>query len=221
MRRFLIALAVSLTVLTGCSSGTTTLTPRESPSGSASESEPMTTTSEIQDESDTDISSTGEDMSSSESSPVAIELGDRDDPAPVGTLVEVNGDKGQVQWEVTLVSTNLNANEEIREENEFNSSPEAGYQFASATFLVKYMGTDTGLAGSDLSVAFVTSEGTTHKEGDAFIMGPNSLNSLNELYAGGAQEGSVYIAIPTASAVEGTWRLSHTFSSDDFFFQAQ
>jgi len=70
-------------------------------------------------------------------------------------------------------------------------------------------------------VAFVSSSSTTHKESDAFIVGPDALDSLNELYTGGEEEGSVYISIPTLGAAEGTWRLSHSFDNGEYFFQAQ
>lgn len=215
MRRFIIALSLTVMVTTACSGGTTTLTPRETDSESPSVS------TETVDELPLTDSPEDEDSSTAESSPAALELGDRANPAPVGTLVQISDDSGQAKWNVTLVGTNLNVNEEIITENQFNGLPDAGFQYAAATFLVKYVGSDKGFPGSDLSVAFVSSSSTTHKESDAFIVGPDSLDSLNELYTGGEEEGSVYISIPTMAAADGTWRLSHTFDNGEYFFQAQ
>lgn len=219
MRRFISALAVALLVTSGCSSGTTTLTPRES--ASESDSEPTSITEEFVENSSLADSPDESDAAAGESSPATVELGDRSNPAPLGTSIQISDDSGEKRWEVTLVATNLNATDEIMKENQFNASPEAGRQYAQATFRVKYVGAEKGFPGSDLSIAFVSSEGTTHKSSDSFVLGPNELSSLNELYTGGEEEGNVFIAIPTVGASEGTWRLSHSFANGEYFFKAQ
>ena len=79
---------------------------------------------------------------------------------------------------------------------------------------------DKGFPDVDISVAFVTEEGTTHKPSDISVIGPDDLRNENELYQGGSAVGSVYIAIPTAGADSGTWRISQFFNDSEFFFAA-
>ncbi len=220
MRRFIIAMAVTIMVTSACAGGTTTLTPRETEPSTQSDSE-SSMSSGTQEETDSPISPVEESPSDGGGLQIVDELGDRANPAPVGTLVQISDDSGQAQWEVTLVSTSLNVNDEIMAANYSNELPDAGLQYARAAFLVKYVGTDKGFPGSDLGAAFVSSSGTTHKQSDTYIAGPNPLSNLNELYTGGEAEGSVYIAIPIADAAEGTWRLSNSLASDEYFFQAQ
>ena len=147
-------------------------------------------------------------------------IGDRAQPAPIGSKALISDSNGNPLWEVTLLESNLNVNEVIANENQFNSPPPTGYQFASATFRVTYLGADKSMPGLDLTIAFVSLSGTTHMEFDVSVVGPNELNDVNELYTGGTATASVYLAIPITDTSKGTWRVTSLFLDTEFHFAA-
>jgi len=147
-------------------------------------------------------------------------IGDRAQPAPIGSTVQINDSNGDPLWEVTLLESNLNVNELIASENQFNSPPPAGFQFASAKVRVTYLGTDSKAPGWDLTLKFISSAGTTHDEFDVIVVGPNNLSNVNELYNGGTATANVYVAIPIMDSAKGTWRLTSLFLDTEFYFAA-
>ena len=147
-------------------------------------------------------------------------IGDRAQPAPIGSKALISDSNGNPLWEVTLLESNLNVNEVIANENQFNSPPPTGYQFASATFRVTYLGADKSMPGWDLRIAFVSLSGTTHMEFDVIVVGPNKLNDVNELYTGGTATANVYVAIPIVDSAKGTWRVTSSFLDTEFYFAA-
>ena len=147
-------------------------------------------------------------------------IGDRAQPAPIGSKALISDSNGNPLWEVTLLESNLNVNEVIANENQFNSPPPTGYQFASATIRVTYLGVDKSTPGWDLSIAFVSLSGTTHKEFDVSVVGPNRLSDVNELYTGGTVTANVYVTIPTVDSAKGTWRVTPSLLDTEFYFAA-
>jgi hypothetical protein len=193
--------------------GTTTLVSTPSPSPPSAEAEEIL--------GQTERESADSDEGSSPPASTVAELGSRDDPAPVGSTALISDASGQPIWEVTLLETELNVNEVVAKENQFNDPPPADFQYAAAEFSVTYLGSEKGFPSMDLSVAFVTADGTTHKPSDVSVVGPKELSNANELYQGGTAVGSAYIAIPTAGASTGTWRISQFLNDSEFFFAAQ
>jgi len=147
-------------------------------------------------------------------------VGDRAQPAPIGSTVLVRDSSGDPLWEVTLLESILNVNEIIESENQFNSAPPSGFQFASAKVRVTYLGVGSKVPGWDLTLKFISAAGTTHEESDVFVVGPDNLTDVNELYNGGTATASVYIAIPIADSAKGTWRLTSLFLDTEFYFAA-
>ncbi len=201
-----------LPVLVACG-GTTTLVSTPDPSETASDIG-MVEDSALEEEVELE-------MSSEESEVATAVIGSREIPAPVGSSALVRDSDDAQVWEVTLVKSTLNVNEIVESENQFNEPPPSGLQYAAAEFRVTYLGSSKGFPSSDLDVAFVTQEGTTHKPFDVSVVGPNPLSSANELYEGGSATGVVYIAIPTQNADQGTWRISQFLNDSEFFFQAK
>ena len=128
---------------------------------------------------------------------------------------------GQPVWEVTLLESQLNADQVVAKENQFNEPPPAGFQFAAAKFSVTYLGPEKGFPGIDLTVAFVSNQATTHLQSDVSVVGPDQLSDENELYSVGNAVGSVYVAIPSEGADAGTWRISQFLNDSEFFFSAK
>lgn len=198
-----VVLFITASQLVGCG-GTTTLvsTPREG----------VTTTSVSSQQQNGGSNSPDESPEST--------IGDRAKPAPIGSTAQINDSNGNPLWEVTLLESNLKVNELIASENQFNSAPPAGFQFASAKVRVTYLGADSKVPGWDLTLKFISSAGTTHDEFDVIVVGPNNLSDVNELYNGGTATASVYVAIPIADSAKGTWRLTSSFLDTKFYFAA-
>lgn len=193
----------SLVPLTGCDGSTTLVsTPGDGSTATAS-----TESSQVK----------GDDkISSNESLERAI--GDRARPAPIGSTALIKDASGSSLWEVSLLESNLNVNEVVANENQFNSPPPPGYQFAMAKIRVTYLGTGNSMPSASLTIAFVSASGTTHKEHDVVVVGPNELSNVNELYTGGTATANSYILIPTADSARGTWRVSSFFTDGEFHF---
>lgn len=147
-------------------------------------------------------------------------IGDRAQPAPIGSKALISDSNGNPLWEVTLIESYLNVNEVVAKENQFNSPPPTGYQFASATVRVTYLGADKSTPGASLTFSFVSLAGTTHEQFDVIIVGPNELSNVNELYTGGTATASVYLAIPITDSSKGTWRVTSLFLDTEFHFAA-
>lgn len=152
--------------------------------------------------------------------PAQSEQGTRDNPAPLGTTIEIT-EFGEPIYELTMGPATLEANAAVLEANMFNEPPAAGFQYALVPVTVTYVGTETGTPWIDLSIQFVSAAGTTHTEGDSLSVAPApSLFDINELFPGGSGTGNVVILIPTDGAAAGTWSVSTLFG-DPFFFTAE
>lgn len=207
-----VALGLSI-CLSGCSVGTTTITPTVSSETPETTAEDVVEEPQV-DESKAELDPPADDSSSSD------ELGSRSAPLPIGATVVIDDEMGGV-WEVTLLPPTLNANEIVLAENMFNEEPPKGLQYALLPVSATYLGEETGTAAWDLEFAFVSAAGTTHKQFDVAAVGPDELSSVNELYNGGVAEGNIVIAIPSADAESGTWRVSTSWGGAEAFFTAQ
>lgn len=152
--------------------------------------------------------------------PAESEQGTRDNPAPLGTTIEIT-EFGEPIYELTMGPAVLEANAAVLDANMFNEPPAAGFQYALVPVTVTYVGTETGTPWIDLSIEFVSAAGTTHTQGDSLSVAPSpTLLEINELYAGASGTGNVVILIPIENAAGGTWAVSALFG-DPFFFTAE
>lgn len=151
----------------------------------------------------------------------SAEVGTRENPAPIGTTVEITTG-GAPNYEVTLGAPTLDATAIVAAANQFNEAAPAGFQYAVVPVTVTYVGTETGTPWIDLNIAFVSAAGTTHDEADTLAVGPApTFTEINELYPGASGTGNIVIAIPTADAASGAWTVEPLFLGDTFFFAAQ
>ena len=194
------------TLLLGACGGSTTLV------STPINETPTSSTQAAEDRSSSDSNGGGQSVDSG--------FGSRAQAAPIGSVILIQDAGGKSLWEVTLLESNLNVNTVIAKENMFNPPPPDGFQFAGATVSVTYLGSDRALPGSDLTIAFVSAAGTTHKTFDVLAVGPQDLSDVNELYTNGTAIASVYIAVPTLNADKGTWRISAFLNDSEFYFSA-
>lgn len=135
--------------------------------------------------------------------------GSRESPLPIGETV-ANDD-----WEVTLGDPR-EAGEEVSAENQFNDPPQDGMEFWIVPVEATYTGSDTGYAGFDISVKFVSSDNRTY-DGRCGVI-PDNLEDVGELYEGGEAEGNVCVEVPAGT--DGLWSVTTGFG-DPVFFTAE
>lgn len=166
--------------------------------------------------------SPGVENESQEANSAEPALGMRENPAAIGTPIQLTS-AGAVQYDVTLGTVVLNANQLVAAANPYNDDPPAGFQYALVPVTVVYQGTETGTPWTDITLEFVSAAGTTHKSYDVSVVEPApTFTDINELYTGASGTGNIVVAIPTADAEAGTWAVSGgAFSDDAFFFKAQ
>lgn len=197
-------IAVGL-LLSACAGGTTTIVPNGNPVAEVEAPE-----QEIPEVAPVEEASTGS----------SGELGTRENPLPIGTTVILDDGMSGI-WEITLSPPTLEANKLVQDENMFNETPPEGLQYALLPVSARYLGDDTGTPAWDLEFTFVSKAGTTHKEFDVSVVGPDELSNVNELYKDGVGKGNIVIAIPTLDAELGTWRVSLVWADNPAFFAAQ
>ena len=150
----------------------------------------------------------------------ADEVGSRENPAPLGTTIQIGSTAGMVDWDVTLGAVTLDADDIVADENRFNEPAPEGFQYAMVPVTVVYRGADTGTPWAELSVDFVSAAGTTHAASDSFAVVPSPLTDVNELFPGASGSGNVVVAVPSADVEKGTWVLTTLFG-DRYFFSAR
>lgn len=163
---------------------------------------------------DTNVVAVGQEPNSTNTEQVAEDLGTRENPLPLGSTIELDG-----EWEITLNNSTLNANSVVADANMFNDKPDAESQYASVVATLKYIGTETATPMFDLNFKFVSAAGTTHTTSDKYVAAEGQVSDLNEMYPDATAEGLVFIQIPTADAANGTWTVSTIFG-DPMHFKA-
>ncbi|GAA1768768.1 hypothetical protein GCM10009747_32210 [Agromyces humatus] len=149
----------------------------------------------------------------------APEPGTRENPAAIGTTVVI-GPASAPDWQLTVGAPTLDANAIVAAENQFNEPAPEGMQWAMVPVTVTYVGTTTGTPWIDLSVKFVSADGTTHEEYDHSAVIPNDWSEINELYPDASATGNVAIAVPSADIANGAWVVSASLLGEDYFFKA-
>jgi hypothetical protein len=120
--------------------------------------------------------------------------GNRENPIPIGTAVDVGDD-----WEVTVLSVESNATNQVLAEAEYNDPPEAGRQFFIAEVSVTYTGENADtFSSSELAAVGQSSVAySTYKDSCGEI--PNELPS-REVFPGGTITGNVCWSIESVDA---------------------
>lgn len=155
----------------------------------------------------------------SSQAPATAKTGTRDNPAPIGTTVKVTEMSGADSYTVAVGPVNLNANEAVAAENQFNTPAKDGFQYIMFPVTYTYVGKTTGTPAIDVSIDFVSAAGTTHKALDSMVVVPNALNAVNELYPGATATGNVAIMVPSADIEKGTLVVSDILGSNKFFLK--
>lgn len=139
------------------------------------------------------------------------ELGTRDNPLAIGTQIEM-GD-----WNLAVVSVDLDATEAVLAENSFNDPPAEGRQFVMFGVEATYIGEDSGNAWIDFNWAVVGSAGNTFGSSmdDSCGVIPDPLDDTGETFPGGQVRGNECVAVDADQISGGTIRIEEFLSFDD------
>lgn len=138
------------------------------------------------------------------------DVGSRSNPVALGDTFTSR------DWEVTVVSFNPDATDEVLAANQFNEDPESGNVYALAEVEVTYIGDDSGIPWIDVSVAYVTEGGNVTKTSDIGLVSPSpSFQDIGELYEGASDSGYKAFEIPKGE--EGLLRITPGIFGDDVF----
>ena len=138
-------------------------------------------------------------------------LGTRDNPLDVGTRIEMG------EWTLAVTEVDLDAEDVVLEENQFNDPPVDGRQFVLFTVEATYEGEESATAWMDFSWAIVGSAGNTFSTGSDDRCGviPDGLRDTGETFPGGSVSGNVCFSVDADQIEGGTIRIEESFSFDD------
>ncbi|WP_438616687.1 DUF4352 domain-containing protein [Microbacterium karelineae] len=145
----------------------------------------------------------------SEDEPEA-EPGSRAAPFPIGS--EVTGR----EWTIVINDVALGATDAVLAENMFNEPPDDGYEYILVNATVTYTGRESDSAYS-ADIEYVTADGVTIDEFDAFAVTPDALDWFTELYNDGSVTGNLAFHVPSESAADGTLAVTPGFWADTVF----
>lgn len=151
-----------------------------------------------------------EDDAAAEEEP-ATEAGTRENPYPLGTTVSSD------EWEVTINSVTLAANDAVMGENQFNEAPEAGNEYILVNATMVYIGTDPdGGLPAFVNIEYVTATGETVEP--TFAVAPDELDSMSTLYEGGTVTGNIAMQVPSEGIDTGVLAVRPGMLADTVFF---
>lgn len=138
------------------------------------------------------------------------EVGTRANPAPLGAPIE-----GE-DWTVVVNSVDLDANEEVAAENEFNEPADEGTVYISVNVTITYTGNDPdGQSPAFVGIDYVTADGVTVDAFEKLVVGPDELDSLSPLYEGASATGNRTIQVPAPA--DGVLAVSPGMIADKIF----
>ncbi|GAB3848786.1 DUF308 domain-containing protein [Nesterenkonia populi] len=176
--------------------------------GAIDESFNQDTAAETPEESD-DAAGEGEQAPAEDEEPA--EEGTRENPYPLGTRIS-SGD-----WAVTVNSVDLDAEDAVLAENQFNEPPEDGSTYILVNITAEYTGSDAEGDMPWASVEYVSSEGSTFTEADVTAVAPDAFDSLTTLYEGASETGNIALHVPADDVTDGTLAVTPDMLGDTVF----
>ncbi len=149
--------------------------------------------------------------------PAATAEGTRDNPYPIGSVIEND------EWRVVVNNVTLAATDTVLAANSFNEPPATGNEYIIVNYTATFLGADAeGAMPAWVIVEYVTADGTTVTSYDSFVMPPDpAFDSTSTLYTDGAATGNIVFDVPSASAGAGVLAIQPGMLSDKVFVAVQ
>lgn len=135
----------------------------------------------------------------------------REHPLPIGSAVK------QGDWELTINSVNLSADQAVADENEFNDPAGEGNVYILVNATVKYLGKDAKGDVPMSTLEYVTVDGNTVNNYDVIALAPEPLDTTQTLYSGASVTGNTVFAVPAKSAGAGVLSVRANAFGDSVF----
>jgi hypothetical protein len=161
---------------------------------------------------------TGADETDEQGAPVSGAVGPHDNPAPIGSTVELS-QLGEPTWQVTVDAPTFNADAEVAAQSPLNDAAPAGMSFALLPLTTTYIGAETGYPVY-VQLAYEAADGTVYNQFDTIATAPGGLDIITELSPGASASGNAAIAIPSSGAENGLWVIS-SLDGTKFYFAAR
>jgi len=142
----------------------------------------------------------------------AAQAGTRENPSPIGSVVESK------DWRVVVNSVALAASDAVAAANQFNKPPAAGSEFILVNYSATYIGNEAnGQMPVFVAVDYVTVDGKTVNRLDNSAVAPQAIDTMSTLYKGGTATGNIAIQVPTATAGQGVLAIRPGMIADKVF----
>lgn len=158
-----------------------------------------------------DTTASSPDGSKSDSSDSGAAGSSRENPLPIGTTIESE------QWAITIDSVNLNANDEVLAENQFNDPAPEGFVYGLVHVTAKYKGNDPQGQSSWLGINYVTADGQTMDKTELMAVAPDEFDTLEPVYENAEIVGNVVIVVPIDGADQGVLAVTPDLMSKKSF----
>ncbi|WP_267278042.1 hypothetical protein [Arthrobacter sp. CDRTa11] len=146
----------------------------------------------------------------------AAEAGTRENPSPIGSVIESD------DWRVVINSVTLAASDAVVAANQFNERPTEGSEYIMVNYSATYIGDDPdGQMAAFVSVEYVTANGTTVNGLDKLVVAPEPIDTTSALYKDGTATGNKAIEVPTATAGQGVLAVRPGMFGDKVFVAVQ
>lgn len=158
-----------------------------------------------------------DDAADTEDEPAAAAEGTRENPYPIGSVIEND------EWRVVVNSVTLAATDAVIAANTFNEPPVTGNEYIIVNYSATYLGADAeGAMPAFVAVEYVTADGTTVNTFDNFVVPPDpSFDGTSALYTDGTATGNIVFDVPSASAGQGVLAVQPGLFSDKVFVAVQ
>lgn len=157
-----------------------------------------------------------EDGSTAPKEDAAEQAGTRENPYPVGSIIEND------EWRIVVNSVTLAATDTVLAANEFNEPPAEGSEYILVNYSATYLGDDAnGQMPALVAMEYVTADGTTVNSFDNYATPPEPFDSTSPLYTDGTATGNVAFEVPTETAGQGVLAVRPSVIGDKVFIAVQ
>lgn len=131
----------------------------------------------------------------------------------VEDALSIGAEADLADYTVSVTEVQLNANDAIRQANEFNDDPTG--QYVLVNLAVTYTGDDEGDPWLDLSVELAGSDSRIYDSSSCWAVTPNPVMDLPTLTAGGTAEFDICFDVPADALQDPQIYVEESLSFDD------
>lgn len=149
--------------------------------------------------------------------PVEEKSGTYDNPAAVGSVINLSDATSGTSYDLTLSVVSWDATGAVAAANQFNDAPRAGYQFMLASITIVNNGTaPVSPSSAEWSIQFLGADNTASGSASVVAPAPTWMDVPDDIYPGGSATFNIPFEVP-AGSVDGVWVIG---LYDPFYVEA-